>query len=32
MSRLRRTRIGDFRVEDAHTIEGFIETCRVVSQ
>ena len=28
MSGLRRTRIGDFRVDDAHTIESFIETCR----
>lgn len=28
MSCLRRTRIGDFRVEDARTIEQFIEACR----
>ena len=32
MSSLRRTRIGDFRVEDAHTIENFIDICREVSQ
>ncbi len=32
MSSLRRTRIGEFRVEDASTIEQFIETCRGVSQ
>ena len=31
MSSLRRTRIGDFRVGDAHTIESFIETCREVN-
>lgn len=30
MSSLRRTRIGEFRVEDAHTIEKFIETCREI--
>ena len=30
MSALRRTRIGDFRVEEAHTIEGFIDLCRAV--
>lgn len=28
MSQLRRTRIGDFRVNDAHTIEAFIAGCR----
>ncbi|GAB4042092.1 tRNA pseudouridine(55) synthase TruB [Spirosoma jeollabukense] len=28
MSGLRRTRIGDFWVDDAHTIESFINTCR----
>lgn len=28
MSSLRRTRIGNFRVDDAHTIEGFIAACR----
>lgn len=28
MSALRRTRIGDFWIDDAHTIESFIETCR----
>jgi tRNA pseudouridine55 synthase len=28
MSSLRRTRIGDFRVEDAQTIEQFVEACR----
>ncbi|UFH53256.1 tRNA pseudouridine(55) synthase TruB [Spirosoma sp. KNUC1025] len=28
MSSLRRTRIGDFRVEDAHTIDRFIDMCR----
>ena len=28
MSHLRRTRIGDFRVEDAHTIDQFINQCR----
>lgn len=32
MSSLRRTRIGEFRVEDAHTIEQFIETHRAISQ
>ena len=32
MSSLRRTRIGDFWVEDASTIEQFIETYRAVSQ
>ncbi|GAB4043040.1 tRNA pseudouridine(55) synthase TruB [Spirosoma litoris] len=30
MSKLRRTRIGDFRVEDAHTIEKFIEMHRAI--
>ena len=28
MSQLRRTRIGDFRVDDAHTIEAFIALCQ----
>lgn len=28
MSRLRRTRIGAFRVEDAHSLEQFIDVCR----
>ena len=28
MSALRRTRIGEFRVEQAHTLDAFIETCR----
>lgn len=32
MSSLRRTRIGNFRVDDAHTIEDFIETCRTINQ
>ncbi|MBD2752418.1 tRNA pseudouridine(55) synthase TruB [Spirosoma validum] len=32
MSSLRRTRIGNFRVEDAHTLEDFIETCRTINQ
>ncbi|WP_461108240.1 tRNA pseudouridine(55) synthase TruB [Spirosoma koreense] len=31
MSRLRRTRIGDFRIEDAYTIERFIDLCRTQS-
>lgn len=30
MSSLRRTRIGDFRVEDADTIESFVAKCRAV--
>lgn len=30
MSRLRRTRIGNFRVEDAHTIEKFIDMHRAI--
>lgn len=28
MSALRRTRIGDFRIEQAHTLDQFIQTCR----
>ena len=28
MSALRRTRIGDFRVDDAHTLDSFIANCR----
>lgn len=32
MSALRRTRIGEFRVEQAHTIEEFIKTCNDHSQ
>jgi len=31
MSALRRTRIGTFRIEDADTIEGFIEKCRATN-